>query len=353
MAIDARNSYYLYGRPTAADIIGRSFRYFRQNFRQTVRLLLVPTVWACGASLALQLVVSGGIEHKQMIEWWKVGVVALALLVALLAKWILIVRQLVVVRLCLGFADDQKEALRYMMGYKWHVLALLVFGIMLVSILVTGLIVLTALLAYVGTPVFVLPILLTGACVSFALLSYATISGFIIFSVIACEGGTLGNVINRGLSLCLNQSMESLRFGFVVLLVMSASSYAFSLPMVVLSVFDVMRQGITSEAYQMPVYVMMVGQVWESFINMVNWTVMVVAFGYFYFELCRQNEGADIVHKLNALELASVGRSSSLANDTITTKFGQDIGKEISSDFLREFGQDSSKGPGGGPVSGI
>jgi hypothetical protein len=346
----------LYGNPTGADIIGRSFRYFRQNFRQIIQLLIAPAVWACLASLALQLVVSGGIDYKSVFEWWKVGVVAFALLVALLAKWILITRQLVVVRLSLGFADDQNDALHYMMTYKWHILALLVFGILFVSILVTGLIVLTALLAYVGTPVFVLPILLSGACISFGLLSFATISGFIIFSVIACEGGTLSAVINRGISLCFNQSIESLRFGSLIFLVMTATSYAFSLPMVALSIFDVMRQGITSDTYQMPLYVMLVGQVWESFINMLTWTVMVVAFGFFYFELCRQTEGLDIMHKLHLLQSAKAGTAGltkSASESLFAQQFGKDFDKNIgghsSSELAKELGQDT----GGGDSSGI
>jgi hypothetical protein len=107
----------------------------------------------------------------------------------------------------------------------------------------------------------------------------------------------------------MNDFGRSFAFGLLLFIAITAISYPLTLPVVVLSLVDMFQQGLSSEtiveSYRMPFYLMVVGQVWESLVNMLLWPVIFMAYGLFYYDLRLRQEGLDLTMRLDALQRPS------------------------------------------------
>jgi len=127
-----------------------------------------------------------------------------------------------------------------------------------------------------------------------------------VLAVLACEDLPLSATVNRGLSLASNNLGHTLTFGLLLFAAISALSYPLSLPVVAFTIVDSIQQelgsGSISEAYKLPLYLMVINQAWESLINMLLWPAMFLAYGLLYYDLRLRQEGLDIARTLEALE---------------------------------------------------
>lgn len=302
---------------SVGDLIGRAFRVYRRNIPLFFKVLLGPTIFATIGSLGLQWAVTYGVTPEPtqgMSLPLLAALIIVSIIILLAAKWILAVRQLAFVRMMAGFASDYATAYDYVARRKWMVLALYLSG---VALMVAAFVVwvlemaLMALLPRFGLAMAIFTVfgVLIGAFGLLGSVCLIVLVGFLVFSAAACEDVPLTMLISRGLSLTLNDFGRSLGFGVLLVIAITAISYPLTLPVVILSLVDMFREGISSEtivgSYRMPFYLMVVGQVWESLVNMLLWPVIFMAYGLFYYDLRLRQEGLDLTMRLDALQRPS------------------------------------------------
>ncbi len=302
---------------SVGDLIGRAFRVYRRNIPLFFRVLLGPTIFATIGSLGLQWAITYGVtpDSTQAMSLPLLSALVIAsTIIVLAAKWILAVRQLAFVRMMAGFAPDYPAAYEYVSRKRWTVLALYLSGVALIVAAFVAWVLemaLTALLPKVGLVMAMLTVvgLLVGALGLLASVWLIVLVGFLVFSAAACEDVPLTTLISRGLSLTMHDFGRSLAFGVLLVIAITAISYPLTLPVVILSLVDMFREGLSSEtivgSYRMPFYLMVVGQVWESLVNMLLWPVIFMAYGLFYYDLRIRQEGLDLTMRLDALQRPS------------------------------------------------
>ncbi len=81
--------------------------------------------------------------------------------------------------------------------------------------------------------------------------------------------------------------------------------YPLSLPVVLVSIFEFMRQGMSPEFLtdpgKMPFYFTLVSQTWESIIGIVLWPISFMATGLYYYDLRMRKEGIDLIRQIDLL----------------------------------------------------
>ncbi len=301
---------------SVGDLIGRSFRLYRSHFNLLFRTLMGPTIVAALGALGIQFYISRLMESTAVRnDPLPYAVIGVSIIVVMIAKWILTVRQLALVRMAAGFDHNYATAHIWLSKRKWRVL-LLCFGIFGVSVLAVGvwtveLVFATqlakgsaadTLLASVG--ILVAPLGIAASILLIVLIS------FITFAVFACEDQRVSTVINRGFSLTFGDFWRTIAFGLLLYATVAFITIPLSLPLVAASAFDMYQHGLNSsveyDAYQMPLYLMVLSHVWESLINMLLWPVAFMAFGLFYHDLRLRQEGLDIRRALDVLERKSL-----------------------------------------------
>jgi len=299
---------------SVGDLIGRAFRVYRRNIPLFFKVLIGPTIFATVGALGLQWAITYGVspESTHTISLPLLfGVIVCSLLIVAIAKWVLVVRQLAFVRIMAGFAGDYPTAYQFVAQRKWAVLALYFTGIALIAAVFVAWVLevaLTALLPRVGLAMALLTVVgvTVGIVGMIASICLIVLVGFLVFSAAACEDVSLNTLISRGVSLTMHDFGRSLAFGILLFIAITAISYPLTLPVVLLSLVDMFQQGLTSEtiveSYRMPFYLMVVGQVWESLVNMLLWPVIFMAYGLFYYDLRLRQEGLDLTMRLDALQ---------------------------------------------------
>ncbi|MBI4532524.1 MAG: hypothetical protein HY711_01145 [Candidatus Melainabacteria bacterium] len=294
------------------DLLGRAFRIYRRNIPLFFKVLLGPTVVSAVGALGLQWAATYGLTQTMLSSVLLLAtLVTVSLIILLGADWILVLRQLAFVRMANGFAQDYTSAYAYMNQRKWQVLVLS---------LMSGLIMICAMLAWILA--LILVVMLPKTTPTFQVLSLGGailgVVGFagstalilviscLAFSILACEQRSVWELIGRGWDLIFSDLWRSLAFSLLLLLAVTAISYPLSLPVMILTIIDMCRHGLAAEtlreSYTMPLYLMVINQVWESLIHMLLWPVIFLAYGLFYYDLRLRQEGLDVLQRLEGLE---------------------------------------------------
>jgi len=300
---------------SAGDLVGRAFRVYRRHLPFFFGILLPPTIVSTVGALGLQWSVTAalaGESGKATPLPVIAGVVVVSLITLLLAKWVLAVRQLAFVRMTNGFAADYREAHAFTHRKRWIIVALYFTSVtFLVAAAIGWSIVVTVAYAIPNVSPGLYLMRMASILVATTGLLFAGIVcvlvTFLVFSIAACEDQSLSGYVSRATSLTMGDLWRSIGFGALMATTLAALSYPLTLPVVLISAFDIFQQGMAAsdsmlDSYKMPFYLMVVSQCWESLINMLLWPVIFIAYGYFYYDLRLRQEGLDLARRLEALE---------------------------------------------------
>lgn len=310
----------LAGPPTnpqsAGDIIGRAVRVFRQNIPLIFKVLAPSSIFLMAGSFAIQYTISYGVADVAKSNNLQYGIVLAVIfltgmVVATIAGWIVTLRQLALVRLFLGFSPDWKSADAFLWQKKWVLIGLYLFTSMIAGS-IFGLWFIQ--LGFVGMFAALLKdnpmalgwmmalgglIWFLGVVLTFSLSFMVVMIGF---SAMACEDVGFFTIMSRAFRLTFGSFWRSLGFGILLSAVMLALYSPLALPVVALSMFDYFRQGVSnSDAYQVPLYLLAIDQVWESLTGLLLRPIMFLSFGYYYFDTRLRREGLDISRRLQKM----------------------------------------------------
>jgi hypothetical protein len=294
---------------SVGDLVGRSFRIFRRNVPVFFKVLLGPTLITSVGSLGIQWVPNYGMTTKGAGLGIAAAVAVVSLFILAFGKWLLTLRQLAFVRMVTGFAPDYETAAKFVQQKKWNVLA--IFCLAVISLFASGMGwgILMALVAFLGRG-SVLAVVLTVAgeilCVAGLFLTIAAVLmiSYMILCVVACEETSLSDAISRGYSLVLGDFWRSCSFLLLLVTAVTSLLYPLSIPILLITFGDAIQHNVVSdlENYTVPLYVMVISQIWESLVNMMIWPVAFMACGLYYYDVRIRQEGLDISRRLDEFE---------------------------------------------------
>jgi hypothetical protein len=298
------------GQPqSVGDLVGRAFRIFRRHVPLFFKVLLAPTIIATVGSLGIQWVANYGVTAKGSYLFAAIGAGVISLLVLAAGKWLLTLRQLAIVRMTTGYAADYETAAKFVNQRKWSVLGIFCLAVVGLFASTVGWVILMALIAVLArgsTGAIALLVIGEILCTAGLVLSIGLIFmvNYMILCVVACEDVNIGTAVSRGYNLILGDFWRSWSFAMLLLTAVSSLLYPLSLPLLFLTFGDAVQQHITTDLdnYTLPVYVMVINQVWESLVNMMIWPVAFMAYGLYYYDLRIRQEGLDISRTLDELE---------------------------------------------------
>ena len=302
------------------DVIGLAFRIWRRHLKLIISTLFLPTIFYFAATGTLQWCVTYGITGKS--DFLRIAtavcLIIAAIFVFLVAVIWLAYKQVALVRLFCGFAPDWAKACAFARKRFWWLPGLFAISVLLsgvvmgvwicIIVLLGGVLQATGPAGTVIASVFMI-LALIGMCMSAALLMLVCMMGF---AVLSCEETTFFGVIGRAFHWTFSQFGRVLCFGFMYYVIFSVVSMPVSLPVIVVSVGDIILHQIKSGAaasvdYKVSLAALLFVQVWEALCSLLLRPVIVIAFGLFYLDLRRRVEGLDMSSKLRELKAAVDG----------------------------------------------
>ncbi len=297
---------------SVGDLIGRAIRLYRKNIKLFFHVLLWPTVFLTAAKVAFHWGVTNLSLRADQKDWTLMGISAVVALIGMLALIVigllLQLRQLSFIRLVTGFSDNYQDAYAYIMKRKWKIIGLIwlaYVGIM--ASVVFWSIVISVCMAFFKANSATTYALLGGMI--FGLIGLAvslTISGialYLAFAVGACEDLSVGGLCGRTLSLVFEDFWRAGYFCTLLFMALMVIQYPLSLPVVLVSIFEFMRQGMSPEFLtdpgKMPFYFTLFSQTWESIIGIVLWPISFMATGLYYYDLRMRKEGIDLIRQID------------------------------------------------------
>lgn len=300
---------------SVGDLIGRSIRLYRKNIKLFFHVLLWPTVFLTAAKVAFHWGVTNLSLRADQKDWSMMGVSAAVALVGILglivAAVYLQLRQLSFIRLVTGFADTYKEAYDYISQRKWKILSVVFIAYMAIffSAAFWGVVVSVCMAffkANTATTYVLLGGMLVGLIGLLVSVTIACIALYFAFAVGACEDLSIGGLCSRTWSLVFQDFWRSGYFCTLLFIALMVISYPLSLPLLLLSMFEFIRQGMSpdflTDPGKMPFYYTLCNQTWESIVSIITWPISFMATGLFYYDLRMRKEGIDLVRQINLLE---------------------------------------------------
>ncbi|MBX9877858.1 MAG: hypothetical protein K2Y22_05315 [Candidatus Obscuribacterales bacterium] len=286
------------------DIVGTAFTTLRRNIGFTCKVLLVPTIFSTLGSMAMQWPLSKPAYWTDSLtgmgSLFLIGIVGLA--VGLIAKWVLTLRQMSLMRMEGGFSTDWQESYAAVLQRKWQVIALWILtAIVSVGIFLAWLIPLVLTYKKDQSSDELVPVILLsfGALiVAFSAISFVVLMGLCI---IACENLSFKESIDKAVKLTSGNIMRCLGFALAFTLTIVVLTYPLTMPIIILNLWDTYKLGVSHNAGEIPMHTMIVTHVWESFITLLISPLFSFAFAAFYVDLLNRREGLDLRRRLNAL----------------------------------------------------
>lgn len=224
------------------------------------------------------------------------------LIAGLIAKWILTLRQMALMRIAGGFSTDWQEAYSAVLARKWQVVALWI----LTAIVSIGLVVGWFMQFYfmvkdTQSPSAVVPGFIISIILFFTALFVVCFSTFMSLCLIACDKLDFKDSIDKTIKLLFGNFGRCLAFCLTFILVISILSYPVSMPIVLVGLWDTYKLGIGSHPSEMPMHTVIIGHVWESILTLLISPLFSYAFAVFYVDLLNRKEGLDLRRRLTAL----------------------------------------------------
>lgn len=296
------------------EIIGLSFRVWRENLKFMVKAFLVPTIFISILGSIFALLITYGptasTNFFQAVMIFFTGVIVGIAVIGV--NYVLVMRQLAMVRLLCGFAPDWQSAQQFMQKRFWWIIGLTclsLFALILIFCVWGFIIGFSAALhkfnplASIMATTFII-FALCGALISIVIFCLLTAVGG---AVLAIEEVDFWGVVNRSFYWTFHQFGRVSCFFLVYYVVVSVVAMPVKLPMVAVSLGDMIMQqissgGAQSETYKAPVYVIVFNQIWASFSSMLLQPVLFLCLGFLYRDLRNRTNGLDIVCRLKSLQ---------------------------------------------------
>ena len=279
------------------DHVSLAFRLYRNNFLAWAQLLLWPTVFVIAGRLTWQIALQLPGEARI------IGTI-LGFIIAVAAKWELMLRLLAIVGRVATGSRSLKEAL--IQARKKQ-------GALLSTILFAG------TLAAVATVLWLLEIScaailfkispIIAAAGAFLGVTGASLTVFFIYSSLfmaltgmVIQERAVWTAVSSDFSLASRHFFRSLFCGFMVLVSVTAISVPLWLMPAVFLIVDAIRLG--PEVYNgstQPFYSQVLVVFWESLVELVTWPLVFLAYGLYYLDLRRLEEGTDITSSIEEL----------------------------------------------------
>lgn len=295
------------------DLVGSSFRVFRERFRFVTTVIFWPTVLATVSISGMRWCVLHLLAARDFkIETVAGNVCAILVCLCLLAvaQWELSIRSVTIVRVVLMLDAGEKAAQACARKKKW--MALLLYGVAALF----PLLVMFFWTALVVGFVFVSRQIPYGQVVSFAffavvgLISTCTICWSLLapalaFTIMACDDSKLSEIFSRAFQLMSRYLWRGGSYIVLLTVVLFAATIAIDLPMIVVTLVDSWQSNFSPE-HELPVHLEIFGAFVDSVINIILLGVAPIANALYYNDLCMRAEGKDITQKIEALKRSYV-----------------------------------------------
>lgn len=298
---------------SVGDLIGRAVRLYRKNYKLFFHVLLWPTVFLTAGKVAFHWGLVNITSNADMKDWSQIGigvvVSSIGMLALLIVSFVLQLKQLAFIRLFTGVSKTYEHANSIIMQKKWRILgmtALSYFALFAIFIFWISEISISLAFSKGGNALAVFPIIgIVFGITGFAFtLTSLVICMYIAMGVFANENITW-KIFSRIATLFFSNFWRSIFFFGLLSVTVIVLSYPLSLPLVSLSLFEFIRQGLTTEFLtnpnKMPLYFTLLNQVWESVISMITWPVVFIATGLFYYDTCMRSDGIDLLDRLQEI----------------------------------------------------
>ncbi len=299
---------------SVGDLIGRAIRLYRKNFKLFFHVLLWPTVFLTTAKVAFHWGVTNFSVRFDQKDWTLMGISAFVALIGILGLisvgFYLTLKQLAFIRLVDGYDSTYNDANAYIMRRKWKIVGLILLSyLFIIGTSILWLVAMSVCMAFFKAntastyPLFAgIVFSIIGFLVTITITSIAL---YLAFGVGACEDLPIVGLFKRSLSLLFQDFWRAGYFCTLLFIALMAVQYPLSLPIVLVSIFEFMRQGMTTDFVtdpgKMPFYFTLVNQAWESIISMVTWPISFMATGLFYYDLRMRKEGIDLIRQLDSI----------------------------------------------------
>jgi len=311
---------------SVGDLIGRSIRIYRKNIKLFFHVLLWPTVFLTASKVAFHWGITNLSLRVEQKDWAMMGisgvVAVLGMLSLIFVGLFLQLRQLSFIRLVTGFADNYADAYSYIMKRKWKIIGLMMLAyVAIIVCVIFWSVVITVCMAFFKANTSTTYLLFAGMI--FGLLgltislTVTCIGLYFAFAVGACEDLSVGSLFNRTFALVFQDFWRAGYFCTLLFIALIVISYPLSLPLLLVSIFEFMRQGMSPEFLtdpgKMPFYYTLFNQTWESIISIITWPISFMATGLFYYDQRMRKEGIDLVRRIDLLNQ----RSAQIADERI------------------------------------
>ena len=227
-------------------------------------------------------------------------------------------RQLSFIRLVTGFADNYTEAYAYICKRKWKIIGLVMLSYIAIfaSVMFWSVVITVCMAMFRANSATTYALLggmifgLIGLAVSVTVTSIAL---YFAFAVGACEDLSVTNLFKRTISLVFQDFWRAGYFCTLLFVALVVISYPLSLPLVLVSIFEFMRQGMSpdflTDPGKMPFYYTLFNQTWESIVSIITWPISFMATGLFYYDVRMRKEGIDLVRQIDLIAAPAVSAS--------------------------------------------
>jgi len=298
---------------SVGDVIGRAVRLFRLNYTPILQALFVPTIVCVAGRTLLQWGISQHFSWRDLAPQFATCLIGL--IIAVLAVWRLTLIQLALTVQYVADGPNYKEV--YQTIVKKQLQIFNCFWISWAALFVN---------AIVWSLFGVSTAILYSSFSNSSLGNVVAAAGISIVTLIGLFGGSIVIVGFWALAVVIS-TMENEPFGKVcddcvsfvsrdfwrVIYFVVASTFALSallmplyLPPLLVGLFEVSRYALTHPGRhltQMPFYLLVFGQAWESIVNMIIWPIFYFSVGFFYRDLKIRQRASDVLQKLEKLKL--------------------------------------------------
>lgn len=235
-----------------------------------------------------------------------------------LAQWELSIRSVALVRFSLGSQSTYLLTYTYARRRKWA--AVLIYNAAAISPVIVlvfwsalaGLFVYTAH----GRPVWqaLSPVFFFFDGLALTLtVCWSLLFSALSFSVLSCEDVPLKVVFKRTYELCVRYLWRGGSYMVLLSITLFAFTLAVDLPLMTVSLVDSWQHGFSAEraTYNAPIYLQVMGVIWDTVINILLVGIALVADGFYYNDLRLRMEGRDLLSRLDRLKLQLPSNSKS------------------------------------------
>lgn len=306
---------------STGDIVGRSFRIFRQNILMIGKILVLPTILICLGRIGVLVGGTYGVKFMSNpaagLGWFAAGGIgAIIFLSGAVMLWI---RELAVIRFLTGFSASYEEARVFVKGriFSLITLSLVSFMALMAAFGVWAIVMVISLPPLKSQGL--LPIigsfgLATGILGLIFSVIFISLIGNLVSVALALEKRELGALIGEGFSLTLRSFFRSVLFLIITVTSVMLVALPMSLPMTLLIGGYMIIQGAATgtPGTEVPMPIQVLNAVWETAVNMIIGPIYYLAYALYYCDLRMRQEGLDLIERLDDVEAAdSSGRLTS------------------------------------------